>query len=1321
MTAHADPKSSLPSKSDSLDSNERKLNATACQLVRNVLHSLEIDSPYSSSTSSSIPTEIVEPKPTVVSVDSRGTDRPTNLIFASSASMMPTNDAAAVLSEPDEPKYSSPGSNSVDPLGISVDRKCPSHSRIFADLFPTDIFQKPEAFHSIYRSCGVGAASPNSPPIGTTVTDFQNLSSTFTNPSGFSKLSYYSTTNIPPITQVQAVSNCSPLGDGSAVKLTIPFQIADPIETLNDLNRKLEPFSQSLPSYTPSRAFMRTLNQSLIEFYPHCSTSSTCDRRSSDHLIKPDWLAGIKMETKFESVPKLALPVSPDTSKPLSNYHATRRRPPMRKRTKFETTYMSKCTRNALSWWQPLTQHPSSSPLPEPRRDVAQRIALDQRKREARVAKAIAAAERAAKADRAKMFDHVRSKARRIRRLLEPDDKEEHGFQQRCKKCKLLIPSSFPSSKFAKPQFSIPSGGNAVEECNKTTCTAFTVSAIVSPAKSGTFSCLDTESETIDDYSDLESRWQACASFKPNPAQQTLSSNSVTPTPMNDSKHAIFTDSCAVTIPVSTYSTPEDFSNKFDELQLSKELLTETFVLPTKCGQFSNESSDCFLKPDCTVQNKCKSDNLATRTKDGHVRTIDNPAQLSSTGTDAVVSSALYCEPLDQSNRPDNWAYITNPGYHTKSECENQVKMHKSTDNVLLLQALGSADLQRLLLTVDEEDEFPEEQGEYETVQLATRKSVENVRVLQNAAVRRSPKFTYSDCWNDVNKQSNIPTKLNKWEKTRSLESFPSMDNYLMSEQTKHTSLKSKRLTDILNKYRFPLEQLLIAIKSRLKFNNQPVVTGLNSNQFRLNKSLTSIPLVKSTLKWQPNHRNKFSTIEEPFGAADNWPSQPESRWETAVQTTNRMHDPNNYRPKPRSVSTPKLYNTPTCPKNIDRQYGSYVDLNNKNRTSDSTATRELRHRSRVRSVPRLCDMSVRSTSRFIGKENSGDIDARNEFRSPYRNESIKFQSPSTLTRLRKRCESVERELTSLAGIKQGYHTSTLNLPTSDCRIDALSAANQVLRRRLNELQSVQQEREKALRKARTMVDELLMKQQKIQAELMRKKSECYNPAHPSTWSLCSSPSEPELQATVPHTDSTSTEITTPDPVDHHHLHDRFKHTTFQEGVCTPNDYTGPYRLTKDQHWAEQMRKMNHRANCTQVLLKQLQEDYKKLSNNVTRIERNAKRTAHAVQSLMERSHFKGEPTSVVRYSDYSPTRPKHPNHISNAKSVVDPFVESRLQKARHTLDFLMSEPVRSNCCFSTSTGSRYGCERVKKGNLTYRTDSNPRQCSTLWKSFEQS
>ncbi|KAF6779122.1 hypothetical protein AHF37_01366 [Paragonimus kellicotti] len=1207
MTAHADPTCSLSSKSDSLNSNERKLNATACRLVRNVLHSLELDSPYSSSTSSSIPTEVVESKPRVVSVDSKSAEYPTNLIIASRASIMPTSDAPAVFSELYEPKYSSAGSNSVNTLGISVDRKYASHSRIFADVFPTDTFQKTETFHSICRSSGVGAASPNSPPIGTTVTDFQNLSSTLTNPSGFSKLRYYPTTNIPPVTQIKAVSNCSSWEDDTAVKLTTPFQMADPVETENDLNRKLEPFSQSLPSYTPSRAFMRTLNQSLIEFYPHYSASSTCDRRSSDHLIKPDWLAEMKMKTKFESVPKLALPVSPDTFKPLSNYHVTRRRPPTRKRTKFETTYVSKCTRNALSWWQPLTQHPSSSPLPEPRRDVVQRIALDQRKREARVAKAIAAAERAAKADRAKIFDHVRSKARRIRRLLEPDGKEEHGLQQRCKKCKLLIPNSFPSSNFVEPQLLITLGGIDVEECKKATCAAFTVSATVSPAKSGTFSCLDTESETIDDYSDLESRWQTCASFNPNPAQHTLSSNSVTPTPMNDSKHATFTDSCAVIIPISTYSTAEDFSNKFDEIQPAKKLLTEPFVLSTKCGQFSNDSSDCFSKPDSTVQNQCKSDNLATRAKDGHVGTVDNPVQLSFTRTDTMGSSALYCEPLDQSNRPDKWAHLTNPGYHSKLECETQMKMHKSTDDVLLLQALGSADLQRLLLTVDEEDEFREEQEKDKAVQLATKKSIENVRMLQDAALRRSSKFTDSHCWNDENKQEQVSTRLNNWEKTRSMESFPSLDTYPMTEPTGHNSLKSKRLTDILNKYRYPLEQLLIAIKSRLKLNSQPVVTRMHSNLSRLNKSLTSIPVVKSTLKWRANHVDRFSTSEEPIGTASNRPSQPESRWKTAVQTTNRMHDPSNYRPKPRSVSTPKLYNASTCPKNNARQYGSYVDLNNRNRTNDAPAV-----------------SSYYQLHKLLSLTNWQKL----HFQSQYAYRS-------------KRCESVERELTSLTGIKQGYHNSTLNLPTSDSRIDALSAANQVLRQRLNELQSVQQEREKALRKARTMVDELLRKQQKIQAEIMRNKSECYNPVYPSTWSLCSSSSEPEPQASVPHTDSTSTEITTPDPVDHHHLHDRFKHTTLREGVCAPNDYIGPYSLTKDQHWAEQMRKMNHRANCTQVILIQLQEDYKKLANNVARIERNAKRTANAVQSLMERSHFQGEPTSVVKYSDYSPTRTK--------------------------------------------------------------------------------
>ncbi|KAA3682015.1 uncharacterized protein DEA37_0005005 [Paragonimus westermani] len=858
MTAHADPTSSLSSKSDYLDSNERQLNATACQLVRNVLRSLELETPYSSSTPSSVPTEIVEPKPTVVTVDPKCTEHPTNLIFASSASLMTTGDTSAVLSEPDEHKYSSSGPNNVNPLGILVGGKFPPHSRIFDDLFTKDIFQKPEAFRSNYRSSGVGAASPNSPPIGTTGAYFPNLPSALTNPPGFSNLSYRSANDIPPLKQIQAVSNRSPWVDDTAAKLTMPSQMVDPFETLNDLNRKLEPFSQSLPTYTPSRAFMRTLNQSLIEFYPHSSAIFTCDRRSSHHLVKPEWLIERKIKSKFEPVPKLALPVSPDNSKPLS----TRQRPPMRKRTKFETTYVPKFTRNALSWWQPLTQHLSSSPLPEPRRDVVQQIARAQRKREACVTKAIAAAERSAKADRAKMFDHVRSKARRIRRLLEFEGKEDCGLQQRCKKCNLLMPNSFPSSKAVETQFLITNGKVDVEKCKKTTCVAFTLSATLSPAKSGTFSCLDTESETIDDYSDLEYRWQACVSFQPNLAQQTLSSNSVTPTPMADSKRATFVDSCTVTLPVSTCSTPEDLSNKFNEIQPVKELLTETFVLPTKCDKFSNRSSDCFSKSGSTVQKQFKSDNLATRTEDGHVGTVNNPVQLLSMGTDTVSPSAPCCEPSAQSNWQCKWAHVTKPGYHTKSGCVNQVKIHKSADDVLLLQALESAELQRLLLTVDEEDEFAEKQDEGEAVQLATEKSVKSVGVLRDATVHRSPKFSDSDCWNGSNEQANISNRLNKFEKTQSMESFSSLDTYPMTEPTKHNSSKSRRLADILNKYRLPLEQLLIAIKRRLKVNSQPDVTRMNSSLSRLSKSLTSIPLVKSTLKWRPNHVNRFFTSE---------------------------------------------------------------------------------------------------------------------------------------------------------------------------------------------------------------------------------------------------------------------------------------------------------------------------------------------------------------------------------------------------------------------------------------------------------------------------
>ncbi|CAL8087118.1 unnamed protein product [Calicophoron daubneyi] len=424
--------------------------------------------------------------------------------------------------------------------------------------------------------------------------------------------------------------------------------------------------------------------------------------------------------------------------------------------------------------------------------------------------------------------------------------------------------------------------------------------------------------------------------------------------------------------------------------------------------------------------------------------------------------------------------------------------------------------------------------------------------------------------------------------------------------------------------------------------------------------------------------------------------------WESCDTLSRRLLSPDNRRPHRRVMSSSTLEPTeiekytypmrgPTCTdkasskktESLKRETPFVQMHSSSNRFKDKAASRPERGPKEGGRVKSLRALGTR-------KQSLTDYSTRGRSIEPDR----------SLDRLRNRCHSIDMKVTAVKrpekNTERGFaieqklipdsvqppvmlestgRSHESQFPLSDTRIEALSSANRILRRRLEELQVLQNEREMALRRARVMVDDLLSKQ-KLQAELIRSSTKKYARTDTSTWSLCPSDttlSGLETPSTLPNQyqgtpPRFSPSLFTP-YVNENEAEQTFSHKISEENF---KDYRNDSVHSTALRLPERKNAVNNKTASTHQLLSKLRTDYADLAKSVSRIEKKAKEAALSVRSLMDRGTPREPITSSIPrfYGNGFDETPR--SFVDDI--LVDPSIESRLKKARHTLDLLRSD-----------------------------------------------
>ncbi|CAH8557123.1 unnamed protein product [Schistosoma haematobium] len=268
----------------------------------------------------------------------------------------------------------------------------------------------------------------------------------------------------------------------------------------------------------------------------------------------------------------------------------------------------------------------------------------------------------------------------------------------------------------------------------------------------------------------------------------------------------------------------------------------------------------------------------------------------------------------------------------------------------------------------------------------------------------------------------------------------------------------------------------------------------------------------------------------------------------------------------------------------------------------------------------------------------------------------------------------------------QDKYEQGLNNPISgDPRVDALTSANRILRQRLHDIQKLQENREHALNKAHEMVNGLLNKQQK-QASIIRESTRNFAQT-PSTLLTNNHDIDDDhnrksyiTNLYKPVIKDDSFNLPTYTPTKYRHYHNQH-HLQCHHDV---NHITDHYDRNYNQHspynhCSNQRKPFNSRNNSTNLLLEKLRSDYADLANSVCRIEEKARDAASSVQSLLRQ--FQMGLMEPVNFSSMNqlPNSDSHEsfNRESYSNELYDKSVMLRLQKARDTLDQLKSDSFR--------------------------------------------
>ncbi|CAH8849113.1 unnamed protein product [Trichobilharzia szidati] len=291
--------------------------------------------------------------------------------------------------------------------------------------------------------------------------------------------------------------------------------------------------------------------------------------------------------------------------------------------------------------------------------------------------------------------------------------------------------------------------------------------------------------------------------------------------------------------------------------------------------------------------------------------------------------------------------------------------------------------------------------------------------------------------------------------------------------------------------------------------------------------------------------------------------------------------------------------------------------------------------------------------------------------------------SSGSLDRLRKRCRSIERELSSVE--REQFGQSLGNPPIGDPRVDALTSANRILRQRLQDIQKLQESREHALNKAHTMVNGLLNKQHK-QASIIREGTRDYTQSPPTSYT-----NNNHHYHENNGTDSVYT-AKAYKPLEEDNVSDLPAYTPTKFGRLPENVgsdyYYGREHERKSRNGSgyrsnllNHRKNLDPRANSTHILLERLRSDYADLANSVYRIEEKARDAASSVQSLLRQFQMGFMDTIVTNPVNQMPSADicEPFDRVPNTNELFDKSVTLRLQKARDTLDQLKSDQVRSS------------------------------------------
>ncbi|KAG5445192.1 hypothetical protein CSKR_103367 [Clonorchis sinensis] len=234
---------------------------------------------------------------------------------------------------------------------------------------------------------------------------------------------------------------------------------------LEPLERKQRPFNTTaLPTYTPSRAYLLSLQQSKPESYsPPPRGFSQTTFRSEYHEIEEYWSPPYRPVLN-EFVPRLSSPVTKDSFRLGPKHRPNKTVVNRRIREQPETKNNgAKCTTCGLAWWQPLNTRSLGSPLPEPRRDVVSRMASQQAIRDEVMARAIAQAEKVAIADKHRKFQTIRE---RVREAIREDNKrnfDPNTWSNNLSRNRPVTASRRFMTSSIPPQRDVPDGSESKE------------------------------------------------------------------------------------------------------------------------------------------------------------------------------------------------------------------------------------------------------------------------------------------------------------------------------------------------------------------------------------------------------------------------------------------------------------------------------------------------------------------------------------------------------------------------------------------------------------------------------------------------------------------------------------------------------------------------------------------------------------------------------------------------------------------------------------------------------------------------------------------